>query len=130
MRSVAYLALMVTPALASEVFPPSGIRAVLQETIYEPVGVPASSAKIMRLRFVAEEISDQETFDFAKLEHDFEWLCMEKGLPARTKAAPMVDHIIVSIASEAVTFGETAPSIVQYFDAFYVENEACIWEGL
>ncbi len=129
-RLFAYLALMAAPVMAEEVIPPSGIRAVLHETLYEPIGAPTSLAKTMRLRFVAAEVADQVAYDFARLEADFEWLCIEKGLPARTKGAPRVDQIIVSIASQEVAFGETAPSIVQYFDAFRVENEACIWEGL
>ena len=127
--AVALCCFLATPVMA-EIVPPSGIRAELHETIYDPKGVPTSSAKTLRLRFVAAEIADTDAFDFATLEQDFEWLCTETGLPLVAETAPMVAEIIVSISSQIVAFGETAPSVVQYFDAFRVENAACIWEGL
>lgn len=116
--------------MAEEVTTPSGVQATLIETIYEPVGVVAASAKIMRLRFVAPAIVDQTRYDIGVLDKDFEWLCSTSGLPLAAKAAPQVEQIIVSIASEATDFGETAPNVVQYFDAFHVEDQTCIWEGL
>jgi hypothetical protein len=110
--------------------PPSGIDATLYETIYEPQGVTAATAKIMRLRYLAPEITDRVVFGFDAIEADFAWFCARDGLQNARDAAPMVEQIIVSVASEIVGFGETAPNVVQYFDAFRVQDATCIWEGL
>lgn len=129
-RAFAYLCLLASPVAAEEIVPPSGVRAVLMETIYEPLGVPAALAKTVRLRYLAPEVEDQTRFDFTRLEMDFEWLCTHSGLPLAAKIAPRAERIVVSIASEATEFGETAPNVVQYFDAFQIENATCVWEGL
>jgi hypothetical protein len=130
-RALAYLGLVVLagPVLASDT-PPSGLHAELHETIFEPAGVTAATAKRMRLRYHAPEISDQSAFGFEVIEADFRWLCERDGVKFAAVSAPMVKEVVVSIASEIVAFGETAPSVVQYFDAFRIDGAACIWEGL
>ena len=120
---------LAAPAVATEL-PPSGVQIDLHEALFEPVGVTAATARTLRLRYLAPAISDPETVGFDTIEADFEWLCARDGLDFRAQSAPMVERIIVSIASAPVVFGETAPNVVQYFDAFRVENAACIWEGL
>ena len=122
-------ALSVTPA-AADITAPSGLMPELGETIFEPVGVVTTAAKIMRLQFVSADLADQTRYDFATIEADFEWLCQTVGLPRIEKSAPNVEQIIVSLASELVPLGETTPEVVQYFDAFQVSDGKCIWEGI
>ena len=130
-RAITYSVLVALAGQASASdTPPSGMKAELHETIFEPVGVTASTAKVLRLRYVAAEVADKEAFGFNQIEADFVWLCTRDGLEFVTSSAPMIEQIIVSISSEIVPFGETAPNVVQYFDAFKLESQTCIWEGL
>ncbi|MEM9434859.1 MAG: DUF6497 family protein [Pseudomonadota bacterium] len=109
---------------------PSGLKLAAPEVIFEPVGALASSASQVRLRYVAPLIADIELFGFDRLEGDFLYLCQQDGLKITTGAAPRATRVIVSIASVPLAFGETAPNITQYFDAFLIKENTCIWEGL
>lgn len=130
-RAAAYVISVAVagPVLALDMAP-SGVSATLHQTIYEPEGVTAATAKVMRLRYFAPAIADKAAYGFDVIEADFAWLCERDGVKNTAAAAPMVEQIIVSLASEIVNFGETMPNVVQYFDAFRVENQRCIWEGL
>ncbi|MEP5760069.1 MAG: DUF6497 family protein [Litoreibacter sp.] len=127
---VAFAISVPAPAFAEVLQVPSGMEVALHEAIYEPVGTDASSAQTLRLRFVASEISDETRFGIKQIESDFEWLCTHVGLVEKQQKAPEVQQIIVSLSSETTAFGESAPEVVQYFDAFRVEDGRCIWEGL
>ncbi|WP_298292814.1 DUF6497 family protein [uncultured Litoreibacter sp.] len=107
---------------------PSGLVVRLHETRLEPKGVPTHSVNTVRLRYVAPNLGD--TFSFEQIEGDFTHLCATFGLMTRAQSAPDAGQIIISIASQQTAFGESAPNVVQYFDAFSVQNDACIWEGL
>lgn len=108
---------------------PSGLKPALQEVIFEPKGVPTSLAKSMRLRFVAPEIVDTNAYSIFDIEADFLVLCEVIGLARRAEMAPNVDNIIVSISAEPTIFGESQPNVVQYFDAYSVVDNSCIWDG-
>ena len=108
---------------------PSGLSHDLQEMVLEPQGAPMGSVRVVRLRYVAVEIADESAMGFEKIEGDFKWLCQTDGIARRDKSAPNAEQIVISIASEPVAFGEIAPSVVQYFDAFRIENGDCIWDG-
>lgn len=118
------------PVYGDVISAPSGLQVELHETLYEPLGVTASTARIMRLRFVAPDLGDVEEYGIDRVEGDFEWFCHQFGLPRARKAAPLVEQVIVSIASQEVPFGDIVPEVVQYFDAFRIEEDSCIWEGL
>jgi hypothetical protein len=45
-----------------------------------------------------------------------------------TDEGPIPSQIIISLEDRPVPFGEADPEAVQYFEAFRVENGACIWE--
>lgn len=111
-------------------YAPSGLVFDPPEVIFEPVGVLATQAKRLRLRFVAPQISDTEKFGFEKLEADFEYLCTVSGLKIAKRSAPKLEQIIVSISSDPIALGETVPSVAQYFDAFSVVDGTCIWDGI
>ncbi len=108
---------------------PSGLVVARQEIRLEPVGAPTHGVQTVRLRYVSEQL-DGAAFGFEQIEGDFTHLCTSFGLRARQQSAPNAEQIIISIASQPTAFGETAPNVVQYFDAFKVEDGACIWEGL
>lgn len=106
---------------------PSGMNHELQDVIYEPQGAHINVVQVVRLRYVQPEIADR---GFEAVEADFQYLCDTDGLKYRAKSAPNAAQIIVSISSEPIEFGATAPEVVQFIDAFSVENGACVWGGL
>ena len=121
-----------TPLWAESVAPvvPSGLSYAAQEVLFEPSGAYDAARKVVRLRFVAPELADPEAFGFAAIEADFQALCDAVGVATVAKFAPNARQIIISVAAEPVQFGDSAPSVVKYFDLFQVENGTCIWEGL
>lgn len=131
---ITFAGLLVLPGLSvadkHRITAPSGLAFDPPEVIFEPAGVLSAQAKKLRLRFVAPEIADTETYGFEALEADFEFLCTVSGLKIAQRSAPKVEQIIVSISSDPVALGETAPNVAQYFDAFSVTDGTCIWDGL
>lgn len=109
---------------------PSGLVVREHEIRMEPVGAPAALVGTLRLRYVASQLGDAQGFGFDRIEGDFAHLCSSFGLKMRRISAPKLEQVIISIASEPVAFGESAPEIVQYFDSFRVDSGTCIWEGL
>lgn len=117
-------------AEAEEGASPSGMTAELQDVRYEPEGAHVNVVKLVRLRYVLPQIGGPNPVAFETIEPDFKYLCETDGLAHRAKSAPNAEEIVISIASAPVAFGEIAPEIVQYFDAFEVRENACIWGGL
>ncbi len=109
---------------------PSGLTHELQDVVFEPQGAHMGAVRVVRVRFVQPALVGEDAISFEKLEPDFQHLCDTEGLAQKEKSAPNAQEIIISIASAPVAFGETAPDVVQYIDAFTVENGACIWAGL
>ncbi len=108
---------------------PSGLVVKEIETLLEPSGVPTQSVDTIRLRYVAEMLAQDDVWPFERIEGDFAQLCHSFGLKRRATSAPNAAHVIVSIASEPVGFGESVPQIIQYFDSYALVDDACIWEG-
>ena len=108
---------------------PSGLVVAPPDVRLEPMGVPTHSVRTVRLRYVSEQLGEK-AFSFDQIEGDFAHLCETDGLMTRARSAPKAEQIIISISSEPLVFGEISPEIIQYFDAFDVVSEACIWAGL
>ncbi len=102
---------------------PSGLTISLQEYF---VDTQPDGARLARFRFVAPGL---QGVSFARVEQDFPVLCAGVAVPYLSSAAADVAAVVISVASEAVEFGESDPSVIQYFEAFRVENGLCIWEG-
>jgi hypothetical protein len=100
------------------------------EVLFEPTGAYEAVRRMVRLRLVAAEIADQESYGFDLIERDFQALCDSEGLRLVAKFAPNAREIVVSVASEAMPFGDSAPNVVQYFDVFSVTDGTCVWGGL
>ncbi|MEM6407258.1 MAG: DUF6497 family protein [Pseudomonadota bacterium] len=107
---------------------PSGLIVEPLDIQLEPVGAPTLSVQTVRLRYVSDQLGDK-AFSFERIEGDFAHLCETEGLMTRARSAPKARQIIISIASEPLVFGEISPEIIQYFDAFDVVSETCIWAG-
>ncbi|MGR1580240.1 DUF6497 family protein [Thalassobius sp. S69A] len=103
---------------------PSGLRVQLQEFFIQ---TQPDGDRYARFRFVAPELAAGVTF--ARVEQDFAHLCTHLALPVLTAAHEDVAQVVISLASAEVEFGASDPAIIQFFEAFRIENGLCIWEG-
>lgn len=127
--ATAAIAEPLTEAQDGSVLLTSGLVVSLHETRLEPVGAPTHGVRTVRLRYVSSQL-EETAFSFERIEGDFIELCASFGLKTRAQSAPKAEQVIISIASQPTAFGESAPKVAQYFDAFLVEGDTCIWGGL
>lgn len=104
---------------------PSKQALYLQESLYE---TRADDSRVLRLRYVMPAIS-QAPLAYGDLEADFPYLCAKVALAVLTENGEAVQQVIISLADRETPFGEPAPEAIQFFEAFRVEDGACIWEG-
>jgi hypothetical protein len=116
----------VTPGDDLAIPVPSGQLVTLHETIWNVVG---PEGLVTRFRFIAPAINrDAGTVDFEAASIDLMYLCQEYALQKLSQSGPVPAQVIVSLADRPLPFGEAAPEATQYFEAFRIENGACIWE--
>jgi len=124
MRPAALLCLLAVPALAGDEVPvPSGQTVTFVEAILNEAGPQGLTA---RFRFVAPGIAQDVDFDTAVA--DMQHLCDTYALPRVTGTATLPQQIVISLSAEPVPFGEAAPQVVQFFEAFSLADGLCIWE--
>ncbi|WP_043746611.1 DUF6497 family protein [Pseudooceanicola atlanticus] len=102
---------------------PSGLVLTLQEVLEDP---QPDGQLWLRLRYVAPDLAPD---NYASVEEDFAVLCSEQALTYAGENALIASQAVISIASATVEFGSTAPDVTQFFEAFRLENGACIWEA-
>ncbi|GAB4386534.1 DUF6497 family protein [Albidovulum sp.] len=105
---------------------PSGQTVTHVETIQT---APGAEGLTYRFRFLAPAIArDGGTVDAERVQADLLFLCETYALP-RLPAPPLRPRqVIISMADRPVAFGQAAPEATQYFDAYRIEDGACIWE--
>lgn len=115
-------------AAAGEVIPvPSGQEVRYLDTVQT---APGPEGLTIRFRFVAPAIArDGGTVDPETAQADMEALCNAFALPRLPATGPTPAQIIVSLADRAVAFGEPAPDVTQFFEAYTVEDGRCVWEA-
>lgn len=119
------LAALIAPAVSSEAIAvPSGQTVTFHDMIW---GEPGPAGLTMRFRFIAPQIAGEIGYDEA--EPDMAFLCESYALPRLSAQGPSVNQIIISLSDQPVPFGEMAPEVVQFFEAYRPEGTACIWEG-
>lgn len=105
---------------------PSGQVVTLIETIWNragPVGL------VTRFRFLAPAINPETgTVPFEVASEDIAWTCQNFALAKVAEFGPMPSQIIISLEDREVPFGEADPEALQFFEAFRIEDGACIWE--
>ena len=57
-----------------------------------------------------------------------EHLCNTYALPRVPNQGPRPSQIIISLSDRPVEFGTADPEATQFFEAYAVEDEACVWE--
>jgi Family of unknown function (DUF6497) len=104
---------------------PSGQAVTLQEVVWN---APGPDGLTLRFRFVAPAIAPGGVLDFEAASADMQALCETYAIPRLTDFGPQVQQIVISLADRAVVFGATEPDATQFFEAYRVEDGACIWE--
>ena len=125
MRLLLALMLAASPALGQEV--PSGQPVELQEVLVDTIG----EETWLRFRFIAPRIAaGEDAIDYDKAAGDMEFLCTTLAIPYIAEYALTGDVIVISMADREVAFGESNPEATQFFEAYRIEDDICIWEGL
>lgn len=106
---------------------PSGQDVRLLEVV---LNAPGPDGVAARFRFVAPAIAkDGGEIDFETASADMAHLCQTYALPKLAELGPVPTQIIISFSDRPVPFGEAAPDATQFFEAYRVEGDACIWEA-
>lgn len=122
------LLILVSSAQAEPVEVPSGQPVTFVEFIRNAVG---SQGLTYRFRFLAPQIARNEgSIDNETAAVDMDFLCTGFAIPGLPATGPLPNRIIISMSDRAVEFGEPAPEVTQFFEAYSVVDNACIWEGI
>lgn len=78
-----------------------------------------------RFRFVLPQVGTG--LGFSDILDDIEYVCAQVALPALTQSGSGVTQLVISVSAEQVPFG-AATDVVQYFQPFRRDGDACIWE--
>ncbi|MDU8913246.1 DUF6497 family protein [Aestuariicoccus sp. MJ-SS9] len=117
-------ALTVGPAFADGALAvPSGMPVTFHEMLWDQPG----QGLTYRFRFVAPEIGPGGRA-FEEVALDMEHLCQTYALPKLAAIGPKPAQIVISLAQKSVEFGQPAPDVPQFFEAYRVEDDTCIWE--
>ena len=105
---------------------PSGQEIILLDVIWNE---PGPNGLVTRFRFLAPAIAkDSGTISFDLAIADMAHLCQDFALPKVTGSVMAPTQIIISLSDRAVAFGASDPDATQFFEAYRLENGACIWE--
>lgn len=107
----------------AEIALPSGQSVVLQDVVWN---VPGPEGLTSRFRFIAPAIADGAV-DFETATADMLWLCENYALPRIAVPGPMPAQIVISLSDIAIPFGESNPEATQFFEAYAIEDDACVW---
>lgn len=119
------LILWATPALAIDV--PSGQPLELQEVLVDDMG----GETWVRFRFIAPEIArDTGSVGFDEAAPDMSFLCDGLAVPYLAEYDLTAQVVVISLADRETEFGTPDPEATQFFEAYRVSDNTCIWEGL
>jgi hypothetical protein len=102
---------------------PSGQPITFHEMLWDRPG----GGLIYRFRFIAPEIG-QDGREYEDVEADMQFLCESFALPRVANTGPQPRQIVISLSQEEVEFGVTTAEVIQFFEAYSVQNETCILE--
>jgi hypothetical protein len=104
---------------------PSGQPVTLIDTV---LNEPGPAGVTIRYRFLAPEIAPGASISFDTAVIDIAALCDSYALPRIAGTDPQPDQIIISLSDRSVPFGQADPDATQYFEAYRIEDGACVWE--
>lgn len=130
MRAGWMLALLIGgPAQAQDLIGvPSGQPVTLQDVIWNEPGPAGLTA---RFRFIAPEIAREGgSIDYDTAAADMDFLCDSYALPRLdTITGPRPAQVVISLSDIAVDFGVMAPEATQFFEAYSIGPDGCVWEA-
>jgi hypothetical protein len=118
---VALLACQEDAPPAGAIDVPSGREVTLIDVITNAPGPEGATA---RFRFLVPDLAPGDVETTAG---DMQALCDTYAVPRVDGMVPKPQQIIISLASEAVAFGEPAPDVVQFFEAYRINAGLCEW---
>ncbi|MCA0869337.1 DUF6497 family protein [Seohaeicola saemankumensis] len=84
----------------------------------------------VRFRFLAPRIgSDAGKVGYDVSAIDMDHLCQSLAVPYLSRHDLDPARVVISLSDRAVTFGASDPEATQFFEAYRLEGERCIWEG-
>jgi len=112
-------------ATAAQMFTvPSGQAVTLQDIFWEE-----DDSLVLRVRFLTPQIArDGGTVDYDTAAKDMLHLCDAVVRPQVDANDDKPDQIMISFSDIEVPFGQADPQATQFFEAYRIENGACIWE--
>lgn len=116
----------IEPGQGETIPVPSGQEITLLDVIWN---VPGPVGMATRFRFLAPGIArsgGSVGFDLAQA--DMLDLCQNFALPRVSGSVPTPSQIIISLSDRAVPFGQSDAEATQFFEAYAIEDDACIWE--
>lgn len=126
MRSALALCLMAVPAVAQEFIPvPSGMEVTWVDTVHDANGPMGLTA---RFRFLAPQIG-QGAVPFETASADMQALCDTWALPRISVTGPQPQQIVIVLMDRLVEFGMADEEATQFFEAYSLQDGACIWEA-
>ncbi|MCP3970181.1 MAG: acetolactate synthase [Rhodobacteraceae bacterium] len=112
------------PVGAEQVQVPSGQPVEFVELIRD------ASGAIWRFRFLAPGIArDGGSVSVDTALGDMEALCRGFVIPRVAVASAPPGQVVISLSDRPVAFGTAHPDATQYFEAYRIEGETCVWEG-
>jgi len=105
---------------------PSGQEVRFLDTIHAE---PGPEGLTQRFRFIAPAIARAGgTIDAETAQADMEALCNDFALPRLAQTGPVPAQVIIVLSDREVAFGEPAPEATQYFEAYSIDGDRCVWE--
>jgi hypothetical protein len=104
---------------------PSGQPVTLIDTV---LNEPGPAGATIRYRFLAPEIAPGASISFDTAVIDIAALGDSYALPRIAGTDPQPDQIIISLSDRSIPFGQADPDATQYFEAYRIEDGACVWE--
>lgn len=104
---------------------PSGQEVRFIETISDAQGPMGLT---LRFRFLAPQIGGTDPIEAEVALADMEALCNGFAIERLPTLGPQPAQIVISLADRVIPFGEVDEEAVQYFEAYSVQDGACVWE--
>ena len=120
-----FLYCFVSAAFAQDV--PSGQSVALHDVRVDDMGTEVW----VRFRFLAPAIGrTQAQVTYAQVEADFVALCETVVRPYLAGQRLRPDGVVISLMDRPVPFGQADPDATQFFEAFRITADMCVWQGL
>ncbi|MEL7093095.1 MAG: DUF6497 family protein [Pseudomonadota bacterium] len=120
------LTVIVAANAAAALDLPSGQSVTLSEVLIDRV----EDEDWLRFRFVAPEIARSGgSLGYADAEGDFAVLCDDLARPYMAEQGLSAAVVVISLMDRPVPFGQPDPDATQFFEAYRIEDGACVWQA-